>query len=57
MKVHPPCARNAHGEGDRPKDGGGASLSQKSPSTTLRVVPLPIAFGDREDDQRPSAYE
>ncbi len=39
----------AHGEGDRPKGGGGAALGADSPSTTLRVVPLPIAFGDRED--------
>jgi len=39
----------AHGEGDRTKCGGGALLSQNGPSTMLRMVPLPIAFGDRED--------
>ena len=38
----------AHGEGDRAKHGGGAK-GVISPSTVLRTVPLPIAFGDRED--------
>jgi hypothetical protein len=46
--------REAHGEGDRTKCGGGAaseaSLTRGSPSTMLRMVPLPIAFGDREDE-------
>ena len=40
--------RSAHGEGDPAEQGGGAHRTQ-CPSTTLRVVPLPIAFGDRED--------
>ena len=29
--------------------GGGALLTQSSPSTALRAVPLPIRFADRED--------
>jgi len=38
----------AHGEGDQLKAGGGARGAD-CPSTMLRMVPLPIAFGDRED--------
>ena len=40
-------ARVARGEGDRGTRWRG--YRPKSPSTTLRVVPLPIACGDRED--------
>jgi len=39
---------DAHGEGDRTKCGGGADGADR-PSTMLRMVPLPIACGDRED--------
>jgi hypothetical protein len=42
----------ADGEGDHPEDGGGALLSQNSPSTALRAVPLPIRFADREDARK-----
>ncbi|MEA3039060.1 MAG: hypothetical protein QOE79_1573 [Sphingomonadales bacterium] len=31
------------------KRGGGALLSLQSPSTMLRMVPLPIGCADRED--------
>jgi hypothetical protein len=41
--------REAHGEGDRSKSGGGASGAVR-PSTMLRMVPLPIGFADREDE-------
>jgi NADH dehydrogenase [ubiquinone] 1 alpha subcomplex assembly factor 7 len=34
------------------KHGGGAILTQKSPSTALRAVPLPIRCADREDEIR-----
>ena len=40
--------REAHGEGDRATRGGGAE-GANCPSTSLRLVPLPIGFGDRED--------
>jgi len=36
------------GDGDRAKHGGGAD-GAGSPSTPFQAVPLPIAFGDRED--------
>jgi len=38
----------AQGEGDQPQAGGGA-VGANCPSTALRAVPLPIAFGERED--------
>src|SRR4051812_889539 len=40
--------REAHGEGDQPKAGGGANSAAR-PSTALRAVPLPTTFGRRED--------
>ena len=52
MKVNsprPPCARSAWGGGPLEERWRGL-LSQKSPSTVLRTVPLPIASGDREDE-------
>ena len=36
------------GQGDRTKCGGGADGAH-GPSTTLRMVPLPIGCADRED--------
>jgi hypothetical protein len=38
----------SHGEGDRVQRGGGA-FGALSPSTMLRMVPLPIRYADRED--------
>ena len=35
------------GEGDRPKDSGGA-ISERGPSTTFQVVPLPTNSVRRE---------
>jgi hypothetical protein len=32
-------------------------LIQKSPSTTLQVVPLPIRYADREDERLATAGE
>ena len=36
------------GRGDHAKHGGGA-IGAVGPSTAFQAVPLPIAFGDRED--------
>ncbi len=33
--------------------GGGAFGAEQSPSTSLRLVPLPIRFADREERRRP----
>ncbi len=38
------------GEGDRSKSGGGASGALR-PTTMLRMVPLPMGFAHREDEQ------
>ena len=46
MKILPMIADQ--GEGDRTKCGGGA-FGAAHPSTSLWLVPLPIACGDRED--------
>jgi len=43
--------READGEGDRLKGGGGAR-GAFCPSTSLRLVPLPIAAGDREEQKK-----
>ena len=49
----PPRAQ--HGEGDHPKRGGGADRPRMSPSTMLRVVPLPIA--SHGEDRAPHSAE